>query len=337
MAGKVNGIVDYRQPIEKTDLARLIAFSDGIWGAWRTTNQVAMVQAHPDLIDSDTLFEVVLHYGVYISELKTELAVDLQRRINATNAAATKIANYQAGLEQWTPVQIGHRPGDYLRPLLYLQGFLVLAQTDLRAGLAYTDPAAMLMVAYLQAYIPQITQAFKDTQAEYTRQLQLWGQSPPTVTVGSGSLAAAVGLAMQVVTPVTVTNTGGSFSSPNLPAGLTLDVNTGAISGAPAQGGDFDLVVNYTSASGIIVGSLVHIQITNPAPPSLALSLAGGSPTLSLEATPGITLSIQSSDLGSNSWWGTLTNLPITQSTQTWTDPSPGSGTARFYRAVWIP
>jgi hypothetical protein len=339
MAGEVNGIVDYRQPIEKTDLARLITFSDGIWGAWRITNQVAMIERHPDLMDTNVLIANVFKYGQFISDLKTELALDLQRRINATNTAATRTARYQSTLDTCTPVKIGQTPDYYFQTMYDLQLYLVLAQTDLRAGLAYTDPAAMLMVAYLQAYIPKITQTFRDTQAEYTRQLQLQGQSPPTVKVGSGSLVGAVGLAMQVVTPVTVTNTGGSFSSPNLPAGLTLDAKTGAISGVPTQGGDFDLVVDYTSASRIIVASLVHIQITNPppTPPSLTLSRVGGSPTLSVRATPGITLSIQSSDLGSNSWWGTLTTLPITQSTQTWTDPNPGSGTARFYRAVWIP
>lgn len=90
----------------------------------------------------------------------------------------------------------------------------------------------------------------------------------PTATLPNG-------MAGKVYPPITLPSpTGGStpyvFSSANLPAGLSLDPNTGTITGTPTTAGAYTFTVTATDADGNVVNTNFNLTVR----PTLALAAA---------------------------------------------------------------
>ena len=68
------------------------------------------------------------------------------------------------------------------------------------------------------------------------------------------------------------------YTATNLPAGLTIDPNTGNITGTlgagASQGGPYSIVVTATDGSGASVSQTFQLTVTNPAPTAVADTLA---------------------------------------------------------------
>ncbi len=80
----------------------------------------------------------------------------------------------------------------------------------------------------------------------------------------------------------TITASGGtapySFSATGLPAGLTLNATTGAITGMPATDGSFEASVTATDAYGAVLAQRYSIVIAPPPPPVAADSTSASVP-----------------------------------------------------------
>ncbi len=96
---------------------------------------------------------------------------------------------------------------------------------------------------------------------------------PPVIT-SAGSAAGRVGISLYY--GITATNSPTSFSATGLPSGLSLNAQTGAISGAPTAGGVFNVTLGAANAGGTGSKTLVF---TVMAPPVIT-SAAGASGTV---------------------------------------------------------
>ncbi|MCK6396722.1 putative Ig domain-containing protein, partial [Zoogloea sp.] len=120
--------------------------------------------------------------------------------------------------------------------------------------------------------------------ATTTLTIDVTGTNDVPVTVGTLPNVSSVDAATDLRIP-----TSGSFSDPdagdvlhytatNLPAGLTIDPNTGVITGTlgagASQGGPYSIVVTATDGSGASVTQTFQLNVTNPAPTAVADTLA---------------------------------------------------------------
>src|SRR5439155_12686945 len=99
------------------------------------------------------------------------------------------------------------------------------------------------------------------------------GTATLVITVGPFTATGTVGVPFSYQIPAT--GTPASYNATGLPAGLTVDTFTGAISGTPAAGADagspysVTISASYVTGSGAITGSWTFTLTINPAPPAI--------------------------------------------------------------------
>ncbi|MBZ5583903.1 MAG: putative Ig domain-containing protein [Acidobacteriia bacterium] len=112
--------------------------------------------------------------------------------------------------------------------------------------------------------------------------------SPPTATAVVGSSFSYT---------ITATNNPTSFGAIGLPAGLTFNTATGAISGAPQAAGVFSIGLSATNAAGS-GSSVLSLSVTSTPPPSgrtpfvTSMSVAGASLSNSLPNWTGMQIQV---------------------------------------------
>ena len=74
--------------------------------------------------------------------------------------------------------------------------------------------------------------------------------STPVINSSLTPLSLKVGTAIAGYT-ITATNTPTAFDSRNLPAGLSLNTSTGAITGTPTTAGIYDVIIAASNSSGV--------------------------------------------------------------------------------------
>lgn len=112
------------------------------------------------------------------------------------------------------------------------------------------------------------------------------GTSSPanvTVTVSAPTLAftpapgALTGGTVNVAYSQTISVSGGngpySYSATGLPAGLSINASTGAVTGTPTTAGSYNVTVNVTDANGATGSASYTIAIANQAPVANAVSI----------------------------------------------------------------
>jgi CshA-type fibril repeat protein len=120
-----------------------------------------------------------------------------------------------------------------------------------------------------------------------------------------------------VATPITQTSTAGtaaipatgawSLASGSLPAGLTLNPDTGAISGTPTVSGNFPITVKLTDAAGEFATKDEVVAVI--APPTITTTPLARSVNLNAPASIANTVTIGSGDISAFNGW-TATGLP---------------------------
>ncbi len=332
--GRVDDVVDFRQPMERSDLARRAARLATVWEAAQP--RLALLGRHPAHVDAVQLAALRKH-GDDLAALQRALGIDQIMRTSAPDQAANLIAGYRQTLARWAPSPPwGWTLADYEDALGGMANTLGLAQRDLRRARAAADPGYALMASDLEAYLPQVTALLLKYQSDYARNMPAFSKTLPTLTLGAATVVAPRGSSVRI--EPRASEPGGTFSCPNLPPGLTVDPAAGVITGTPQQaGGNYDVVVCYTSTSGVTARELVRLELKDAAPPRVRLAIRDGISVLSLEGEPGVTYRIQASDLQPGSWWSSVASLTLTGSEQTWSDPHAASLPARSYRAVWVP
>jgi hypothetical protein len=65
--------------------------------------------------------------------------------------------------------------------------------------------------------------------------------------------------------PVKIAGATGTYSSPNLPAGVAVSPDSGEFTGVPGGGGFYEVVLNFTEAGGLTTGTVVTFRIADPA------------------------------------------------------------------------
>ncbi len=330
LMGRVNGLLDYRQPIEQTDLALHARKFEAVWLAAQT--RLEYLQRHPTLTDVAPL----LQHGTNLNSYQTMLAADLDQRQRAPGQAASLLASMQQGLDLWTPIYLEQTPDYYEDALGGLGSMLANGQRDLLRAQSHSSPAYTLMLDDLLAYIPQVTNLIHQAQTEYARITPWYFRTMPEVSFSTNAVQGAIGQTVQLASQAS--EPGGTFSSPNLPAGLTIDPASGTITGVATQSGSFDVVIRYLAPSGISGRALVHFELTAPVAAAQTLTIRDGWPEMVFHGSPGVNYSLQTlSDFGGDARWVTVQNLTLTNATQSWTDATGTLSTQRFYRIVWVP
>lgn len=87
-----------------------------------------------------------------------------------------------------------------------------------------------------------------------SRTITLTVQAPPPVITSAASTSGRVGTAFTF--NVTASNSPTSFAANNLPAGLSIDTATGAITGTPTAAGSSSVQITVTNASGSVTQPL---------------------------------------------------------------------------------
>ena len=117
------------------------------------------------------------------------------------------------------------------------------------------------------------------------------GNTPPSITTTSPLVSGTVGTEYSVTLAASGTETIIWSNSGNLPAGLTLDENTGVISGTPTADGTFNFTVKATNTGGsdseqlsITIDAQTNVPVTGVTLSQTELSLTEGN-TAQLTAT----------------------------------------------------
>ena len=146
----------------------------------------------------------------------------------------------------------------------------------------------------------------------------------PSITYSSNSLTLEKGTAMTTISP---TSTGGAVVSyavsPSLPAGLSLDTSTGAISGTPTaitSSATYTITANNTGGSDT---ATVTIVVNDVAP-----SITYGTTSLTLEKGTAMTTQTPTSSGGTVTSWSVSPSLPAGLSLDTSTGAISGTPTA---------
>jgi hypothetical protein len=334
LLGRVNGILDYRKSVEETDLSDFVSRLTPIWEASQT--RLALLGRHPTLVRPDDINDLT-RFGQDLAVYETLLDGDRQTRAEAPDRAEQLMASLGQSLANVRPVLRGMNPEYYEETLASLQNTLKIAQNYLVRSTANDSPVYVLMENDLRAFMPAVLEGLAETLQAYQQVLPTYSMTMPKVTPGAPAVAGTVGqsltLAFAVDTP------GGTFSSQNLPAGLTLNPVSGAVQGVPGNPGTSTIAVAYTAPSGVTTVEMVTLTVLGPPPPTQNLAFAGGTPMLTMNGTPGLEYIIQAKKTaGPESRWVTLaTRTQQAGAGVEWMDPE-GSGTGqRFYRIVWVP
>ncbi len=334
LKGKVNDWVDYRQPIERTDLVRFAGLLEAAWEGAQL--RIALLKKFSGSVDP-TLLAGLLKNGENLATLKKVIAFDQQDRANAPALAANLAASYQNILKRWpeTP-SWGWTISDYEDAIGGMAGTLRDAQSALRTAKSAGSPIYTLLEGDLVTYIAKLTTLLNQYQTAYAKDAPSFGKAMPNLAVESETVAGARGQAL-AITPQ-VNETGGTFSCPNLPAGLSINAKTGAITGSPSQASwRGDIVITYTGTSGITARLLVNLQIKDPEPVTLGIRLIEGVPLVEMKGEAGTPARIQTRKLETSDWWVTVGNVVLNGAAQIWTDTASMGRNQRFYRIICVP
>ena len=146
----------------------------------------------------------------------------------------------------------------------------------------------------------------------------------PSITYGTTSLTLEKGTAMTTQTPTSSGGTVTSWSvSPSLPAGLSLDTSTGAISGTPtAVTSSASYTVTATNTGGTDTASLTIV--VNDVAPSISYSLT----SLTLEKGTAMTTLTPTTSGGAITSWSVSPSLPAGLTLDSSTGAISGTPTA---------
>lgn len=329
LMARVNGILDYRKPLEQTDLYLYVQRFEPVWLAAQT--RIELLQRHPNLVDANPY----LQWGTNLNIYKNLLAGDREERQRAPAQAESLKSSFQQALNRWTPILQGMNPEYYEEALSGLGATFAEAQVGyLRARAANTATYA-LMEDYFRNSIPQVTDLLQQAQSEYSRIISWYGKTMPSITPGTSKLEGSVGQSLSV--SFNASEPGGVYSAKFLPAGLSLDPLTGTLSGKTTQSGDFGLVVRYLSVSGVSTCSIIDLSIAPPTGAMRSLTINNGNPELKLDGAPGISYMVQVLDgFRDDTRWVTVKTLTLAND-QSWVDIQETPMPQRFYRLVWVP
>ena len=146
----------------------------------------------------------------------------------------------------------------------------------------------------------------------------------PSITYGTTSLTLEKGTAMTTQTPTSTGGTVVSYSvSPSLPAGLSLDTSTGAISGTPtAITSSASYTITATNTGGTDTASMTIV--VNDVAPSISYS----STSLTLEKGTAMTTLTPTTGGGAITSWSVSPSLPAGLSLDSSTGAISGTPTA---------
>ena len=146
----------------------------------------------------------------------------------------------------------------------------------------------------------------------------------PSITYGTNSLTLEKGTAMTTQTPTSTGGTVVSYSvSPSLPAGLSLDTSTGAISGTPtAITSSASYTITATNTGGTDTASMTIV--VNDISPSISYS----SNSLTLEKGTAMTTLTPTTGGGTITSWSVSPSLPAGLSLDSSTGAISGTPTA---------
>src|SRR5438552_9547473 len=167
----------------------------------------------------------------------------------------------------------------------------------------------------------------------------LAANNPPVVTTDATNGAVGVAFSYQII----ATNSPTSYTASPLPPGLSLNTNTGLISGTPTTTGTYTVAISATNNKGTGNGTLT-ITINNPVPTTTSLS-----PSSTIAGSPQFTLTVNGTKFVSTStvyWNGSPLVTTFSSATQltaivpaanvaatgtanvTVVNPAPGGGTS---------
>jgi len=325
LMGRVNGILNYRQPVENTDLYMYVQRVQTVWS--NCQSRIAYLQHYPKLIDATPYIQ----FGITnLGRLESGVAADRSLR-----AGAPALANLASN--QWqqviAPVLLNQNPDYYEGLLAGLAHTIALINPAYMRGLSGYDPVDTLMTDYYTSYMQQLTGMMQQAQADYSQVIGWYSKTMPSVTPSTSTLAGAVGGTVNV--SFTASEAGGTYSAPFLPSGLTINPSTGTISGSPLQAGSFTIPVDYTSPEGVSTYTIVQIGVQPPGAAAATLTISGGLPVLQVQGVEGAQYLVQAlDDLGSGDRWENVGTLTAGQG-QNWVDNAGVQGNYRFYRVVW--